>query len=102
MGCGPHTTSASFGIEVRSCSRPCRQLPENRVTSRNYHRDHPGSITWPAQTPMDIRHVLLHGQLGWDGKPRPRARRQVSQEWPETLEPLSDTYMDQVYQGPLG
>jgi len=26
----------------------------------------------------------------------------VSREWPETLEPLSDTYMDQVYQGPLG
>jgi hypothetical protein len=42
-------------------------------------------------------------QLGWDGKPRPQElRRQVSQEWPETLEPLSDTYMDQVYQGPLG
>jgi hypothetical protein len=42
-------------------------------------------------------------QLGWDGKPRPKElRRQVSQEWPETLEPLSDTYVDQVYQGPLG
>jgi hypothetical protein len=42
-------------------------------------------------------------QLGWDGKPRPKElRRQVNQEWPETLEPLSDTYMDQVYQGPLG
>jgi hypothetical protein len=23
-------------------------------------------------------------------------------EWPETLEPLSDTYVDQVFQGPLG
>ncbi|MEE9569956.1 MAG: hypothetical protein V3W37_11265 [Candidatus Binatia bacterium] len=42
-------------------------------------------------------------QLGWDGKPRPKMLRgQVSGEWPETLEPLSDTYMDQVYQGPLG
>jgi hypothetical protein len=26
----------------------------------------------------------------------------VNGEWPETLEPLSDTYVDQVYQGPLG
>ncbi len=42
-------------------------------------------------------------QRGWDGKPRPQAqRRRVSKEGPETLEPLSDTYMDQVYQGPLG
>ena len=42
-------------------------------------------------------------QLGWDGKPRPQAqRRRVSREWPETLEPLSDTYMDQAYQGLLG
>jgi hypothetical protein len=42
-------------------------------------------------------------QLGWDGKARPKEqRRQVRKDWPETLEPLSDTYMDQVYQGPLG
>ncbi|MDH3598720.1 MAG: extradiol dioxygenase, partial [Candidatus Tectomicrobia bacterium] len=42
-------------------------------------------------------------QLGWDGQPRPQSkRRQVNGEWPETLEPLSDTYVDQVYQGPLG
>jgi hypothetical protein len=49
-------------------------------------------------------------QIGWDGKPRPASqRRQVSAEvatnpsaWPEALEPLSDTYVDQTYQGPLG
>jgi len=26
----------------------------------------------------------------------------VTTDWPETLEPLSDTYVDQVFQGPLG
>jgi hypothetical protein len=42
-------------------------------------------------------------QVGWDGKVRPAAeRRAVPAVWPETLEPLSDTYVDQVYQGPLG
>lgn len=42
-------------------------------------------------------------QVGWDGRPRPRAdRRAVGPEWPETLEPLSDTYVDQTFQGPLG
>ncbi len=43
-------------------------------------------------------------QLGWDGRVRPASqRRQVSGgEWPEVLQPLSDTYVDQVFQGPLG
>ena len=42
-------------------------------------------------------------QVGWDGRPRPQSqRRQVSGTWPEALEPLSDTFVDQVYQGPLG
>ncbi len=41
-------------------------------------------------------------QLGWDGRPRSAAdRRQVSSEWPETLPALSDTYMDQLLQGPI-
>jgi catechol 2,3-dioxygenase-like lactoylglutathione lyase family enzyme len=42
-------------------------------------------------------------QIGWDGKPRPAAlRRRVNGDWPETLAPLSDTYADQTFQGPLG
>jgi catechol 2,3-dioxygenase-like lactoylglutathione lyase family enzyme len=42
-------------------------------------------------------------QVGWDGRVRPQsARRQITSEWPEALEPLSDTYVDQVFQGPLG
>ncbi|MFQ5878661.1 MAG: hypothetical protein ACE5IZ_00585 [Dehalococcoidia bacterium] len=35
--------------------------------------------------------------------PRPKElRRHVSEPWPEALEPLSDTYADQTFQGPLG
>jgi hypothetical protein len=42
-------------------------------------------------------------QIGWDGRVRSASeRRQVAGEWPEVLEPLSDTYVDQVFQGPLG
>jgi hypothetical protein len=41
--------------------------------------------------------------LGWDGEPWPQSqRRQVNGEWPETLEPPSDTDVDQDYQGPPG
>jgi catechol 2,3-dioxygenase-like lactoylglutathione lyase family enzyme len=42
-------------------------------------------------------------QVGWDGRVRPAGeRRKVSRDWPAALEPLSDTYQDQVYQGPFG
>jgi hypothetical protein len=42
-------------------------------------------------------------QIGWDGRPRPASeRRRVNGQWPALLEPLSDTYVDQVFQGPLG
>ena len=42
-------------------------------------------------------------QVGWDGRPRPpELRRAVASEWPEQLEPLSDTYADQTFLGPLG
>jgi hypothetical protein len=29
-------------------------------------------------------------------------RRAVKRDWPETLEPLADSYVDQVFQGPFG
>jgi len=42
-------------------------------------------------------------QVGWDGRVRPQSmRRQITSDWPAALEPLSDTYVDQVFQGPLG
>jgi catechol 2,3-dioxygenase-like lactoylglutathione lyase family enzyme len=42
-------------------------------------------------------------QVGWGGKPRPQSlRRTVEDPWPAALEPLSDTYADQTFQGPLG
>jgi len=42
-------------------------------------------------------------QVGWDGRPRPaELRRKVTKPWPEVLEPLSDTYADHAYLGPLG
>jgi hypothetical protein len=42
--------------------------------------------------------------IGWDGRPRPAELRRVirEDEWPEAIEPLSDTFMDTAFQGPLG
>ena len=43
-------------------------------------------------------------QIGWDGKPRPAGKRRkvVPGEWPEALEPMSDTYMGEPFLGPWG
>jgi hypothetical protein len=41
-------------------------------------------------------------QLGWQGQPRPKElRRKIDpNRWPETLEPLTDTYNGEPYIGP--
>jgi catechol 2,3-dioxygenase-like lactoylglutathione lyase family enzyme len=46
-------------------------------------------------------------QIGWDGRPRPPEARRVMADpdpgnWPETLEPMSDTYMGEPFLGPWG
>lgn len=110
LGCNSHTTLASFGIEVGSYSQLRNAvgfLKEKGIAFKEMPGElHPGiDYTAYAQDPEGhlIQLYYYMEQLGWDGKPRPKMlRRQVSGEWPETLEPLSDTYMDQVYQGPLG
>ena len=43
-------------------------------------------------------------QVGWDGRPRPadQRRRVTPGAWPETLDPLPDTYMGEPFLGPWG
>lgn len=43
-------------------------------------------------------------QIGWDGRPRPADQRRVidNDHWPETLEPMSDSFMGEVFLGPQG
>ena len=43
-------------------------------------------------------------QIGWDGRPRPadQRRRTGNGTWPETLEPLSDSFAGEQFLGPWG
>ena len=110
LGCNSHTTLASFGIEVGSYSQLRNAvgfLKERGIVFKEMPGELYPGIDYTAYAHDPEGHLIqlyyYMEQLGWDGKPRPKMlRRQVSGEWPETLEPLSDTYMDQVYQGPLG
>jgi catechol 2,3-dioxygenase-like lactoylglutathione lyase family enzyme len=111
LGLSPHTTCKSFGVEVGSY----QQLREAVA----FLTSHGATILDPLPPELTlgmdyVTHVLdpdghciqlyyYMEQIGWDGRPRPHSqRRQVTGAWPETLEPLSDTYVDQIYQGPLG
>ncbi len=48
--------------------------------------------------------LLLHGarRLGRPAAATASERRKVGKEWPESLEPMSDTYADPAFMGPLG
>ena len=42
-------------------------------------------------------------QVGWDGRPRPKemqAAKSIRHNWPEILEPLSDTFSGEPFVGP--
>jgi hypothetical protein len=43
-------------------------------------------------------------QVGWDGRPRSAAERRATngEQWPEALEPMSDTYHGEPFLGPWG
>ncbi len=100
----------TFGLEVASYQQlrdAVRFLRENGVAIKDLPAElHPG-IDYAAYAQDPEGHLVLlyyyMEQVGWDGQPRPSAlRRPLREPWPETLEPLSDTYADQTFPGPLG
>jgi catechol 2,3-dioxygenase-like lactoylglutathione lyase family enzyme len=111
LGLSEHTTCMSFGVEVGSYAQ-LRQavafLKSHGVTFIDAIPPelYPGIDYAAFALDPDGHCIQLYyymEQIGWDGKPRPASqRRRVGPVWPEALEPLSDTYADQVFQGPLG
>ncbi len=111
LGLSAHTTCMTFGVEVGSYEqlRGAVHFFKERgakLVERIPPELYPG-IDYAAHVLDPDGHCLqlyyYMEQVGWDGKPRPKElRRVVNGEWPEVLEPLSDTYVDQTFQGPLG
>ena len=111
LGMSSHTTCHSFGVEVGSYEQLRNAvvfLKEKGVTFKDIPDElHPG-IDYAAYAVDPEGHCIqlyyYMEQIGWDGKPRPNElrRRATAEAWPESLEPMSDTYVDQTFQGPLG
>jgi catechol 2,3-dioxygenase-like lactoylglutathione lyase family enzyme len=111
LGLSEHTTCMSFGVEVGSWTQlreAVRFLKSHGVTFVDSIPPdlYPGIDYSAFALDPDGHCIQLYyymEQVGWDGRVRPAGeRRRVSAVWPETLDPLSDTYTDQVFQGPLG
>ena len=111
LGLNPDTTVASMGVQVGSY----RQLRDAvsymkkkgvRFTDAIPPELYPG-VDYAAHILDPAGHALMlyyyMERVGWDGKPRPaEQRRRVAADWPESLEPMSDTYADPAFMGPLG
>jgi len=112
LGLSPHTTCCSFGVEVGSYQQlrnGVAFLKDQGVSFKELPQElHPG-IDYAAYAVDPAGHCIqmyyYMEQIGWEGRPRPAAQRRKGapvERWPESLEPLSDTYADQTFQGPLG
>ena len=111
LGLSPHTTCMSFGVELGSYAQlreAVKFLKAHGVTFVDAipAELYPGIDYSAFALDPDGHCIQLYyymEQIGWDGRVRPAAeRRPVNGNWPEALEPLSDTYVDQVFQGPFG
>ena len=111
LGLRADTTCMSFGVELGSYAQlrnAVKFLKERGCTLIDIPPElYPGSDYAAFALDPDGHCIQLYyymEQIGWDGRVRPASeRRKVNGEsWPEVLPPLSDTYADQVFQGPLG
>lgn len=111
LGLSDHSTCMSFGLQLANY----RQLRD----ARGFLEEHgvkfidlpvelyPG-MDYVAHALDPNGHVIqlyyYMEQVGWDGRPRPASeRRKVDlDDWPEQLEPLSDSYMGEPFLGPWG
>jgi catechol 2,3-dioxygenase-like lactoylglutathione lyase family enzyme len=110
LGLSPHTTCMAFGVEVANYAQ-LRAAVDFLKSSGCTFIDIPPEL-YPgidyAAFALDpdghcIQLYYYMEQIGWDGRVRTAAeRRPATREWPAALEPLSDSYIDQTFQGPLG
>jgi catechol 2,3-dioxygenase-like lactoylglutathione lyase family enzyme len=111
LGLSAHSTCMSLGLQLANY----RQLRD----AVSFLREHGARF---ADVPSELypgidyaAHVLdpdghclklyyYMEQVGWDGKPRPKELRRpaANGEWPETVEPMSDSYQGEPFLGPWG
>jgi catechol 2,3-dioxygenase-like lactoylglutathione lyase family enzyme len=104
-----HTTLMTFGVEVGSFTQLKNAIEFLKAKGGRFVELppvlHPG-IDYAAHVLDPDGHCIqlyyYMEQVGWDGKVRPVSeRRKISEPWPDSLDPMSDSYFDQTLPGPL-
>ena len=111
LGLSPHTTSMSLGLQLanyRQLRDAVKFFKEHGARFADVPPELYPGIDYAAHV-LDpdghcIRLYYYMEQVGWDGKPRPKElRRKVDPtKWPETVDPLADTYEGEPFLGPWG
>jgi catechol 2,3-dioxygenase-like lactoylglutathione lyase family enzyme len=111
LGLSPHSNCLSFGMRLgdyRQLRDSVGFLKDKGVEIKYLPPELFPGIDYSAfAIDPDGHAIQLHyymEQLGWDGRPRPpELRRQIDNaDWPDSLEPMSDSHGGEVYFGPLG
>jgi catechol 2,3-dioxygenase-like lactoylglutathione lyase family enzyme len=111
LALSPHSTCMSFGLQLanyRQLRDAVKFLRERGVRFANVPPELYPGIDYAAFALDPDGHCLMlyyyMEQVGWDGRPRPKElRRKVDHEnWPEALQPMSDTYEGEPFLGPWG
>jgi catechol 2,3-dioxygenase-like lactoylglutathione lyase family enzyme len=110
LGLTPQSLCFSFGVRLHSYRQlkdAIAFLRKENVTIRHLPPElFPGMEHTAFAVDPDGHLVQLYAymeQIGWDGRPRPpEKRRKVDNaNWPDTLEPLTDTFGGEVFLGPM-
>jgi catechol 2,3-dioxygenase-like lactoylglutathione lyase family enzyme len=109
LGFSSHSQCMSLGLQVGSYTQlrdSLRFLSEQGCKIVDFPAElHPGidytvNVLDPEGHCVQLYYYME--QIGWDGLPRPaHLRRAPNPDWPEAIEPQSDTFADSAFQGPL-
>jgi len=111
LGLSPHTTSMSLGLQLANYRQVRDAVTFFKERGARFAEvppelypgvDYAAHVLDPDGHCVKLYYYME--QVGWDGKPRPKElRRKVDPaKWPETVEPLPDTYEGEPFLGPWG
>ena len=111
LGLTEKSTNMSFGVHLNDYAQlknAVSWLQGQGVEIRYFPPElFPGMDYTAIALDPDGHAILLYyymEQVGWDGRPRPADQRRVidNENWPETLDAVSDTFSGEQFMGPWG